>query len=99
MKGYIDRAAALKYLQSRKTHFVDNVGKGWDAGIGAAIEAIEALPAADVAEVRHGRWLLEREPDGTPYCFHCSVCDDDYHYIGIKSATDYCPNCGARMED
>ena len=55
------------------------------------------LKAADVAEVRHGRWILEREPDGTPYCFHCSVCDNDFHHIGIMTATDYCPNCGARM--
>lgn len=46
----------------------------------------------------HGRWLLEREPNGKPYCFHCSVCDGDYHYIGIVTASDYCPNCGAKMD-
>lgn len=63
-------------------------------------ERIELLiPAADVAEVRHGRWILEREPDGTPYCFHCSVCDNDFHHIGIMTATDYCPNCGALMKE
>lgn len=60
---------------------------------------IDAIPSADVAEVRHGRWILEREPDGTPYCFHCSVCDNDFHHIGIMTATDYCPNCGARMDE
>lgn len=48
-------------------------------------------------DVGHGEWLLEKEPDGTPYCFHCSVCDPDFSHIGIKSATDYCPNCGAEM--
>ena len=35
---------------------------------------------------------------GTPYCFHCSVCDNDFHHIGIMAATDYCPNCGTRMD-
>ena len=47
--------------------------------------------------VKHGHWILEREPDGKPYCYHCSVCDNDFRRIGIMSATDYCPNCGARM--
>lgn len=58
---------------------------------------LEDFPTADVAPVRHGRWILEREPNGKPYCFHCSVCDDDFHYIGITVAYDYCPNCGAAM--
>ena len=49
--------------------------------------------------VKHGHWILEREPDGKPYCYHCSVCDNDFRRIGIMSATDYCPNCGARMDE
>ena len=53
----------------------------------------------DVEPVRHGCWILEKEPDGSPYCFHCSVCDGDFHYIGIKTAYDYCPNCGAKMDE
>ena len=59
---------------------------------------VSEIPAEDVAEVRHGTWLLEREPDGKPYCFHCSVCDSDFHHIGIKTASDFCPNCGAKMD-
>lgn len=45
-----------------------------------------------------GEWLLEREPNGKPYCFHCSVCDGDFHHIGIRVATKFCPNCGAKMK-
>ena len=56
-------------------------------------EPVEAEP------VQHGHWWLEREPDGTPFCFHCSACDSDGHHIGIKAATDYCPNCGAKMDE
>ena len=67
--------------------------------ISAEIEQIiDCAPAADVASVVHGRWILERTPDGKPYCFHCSACDSDYHHIGITVATDYCPNCGAKMD-
>lgn len=46
-----------------------------------------------------GVWLLEKEPDGTPYCFHCSVCDPDFSRIDIKTASPFCPNCGAEMEE
>ena len=59
---------------------------------------INNAPTVDAVEVVHGRWLLERTPDGKPYCFHCSVCDDDFHYIGVTTAFRYCPNCGAKMD-
>lgn len=62
------------------------------------LRGFEEIPVADVSPVVHGRWILEREPNGKPYCFHCSVCDSDYHCIGIVVASDYCPNCGAKME-
>ena len=58
----------------------------------------DRIPAADVEEVKHGEWILEREPNGEPYCFHCSVCDDDFHYISIVTKYPYCPNCGAKMD-
>lgn len=48
------------------------------------------LKAADVAEVKHGRWI-----DGV-----CSECGfDAMYYKGIPAQvyTDYCPSCGARM--
>ena len=99
MKEYIERATALDICQKEyedRLRMAEYCGDtvAWNIG-----GAIKSLPAADVAEVRHGRWILEREPDGTPYCFHCSVCDNDFHHIGIMTATDYCPNCGALMKE
>lgn len=60
----------------------------------------EPAPTADVQEVKRGYWIPERDPDENNriQCFHCSVCDDDFHYIGAFVATKYCPNCGARMD-
>lgn len=86
MDEYIKREEAMN-IAFKSPFFSDSL-----------MEEIMAIPAADVAPVRHGRWILEREPGGKPYCFHCSVCDDDFHYIGITVAYDYCPNCGAKME-
>lgn len=59
---------------------------------------MDFIARADVQEVKHGKWMLEREPNGKPYCYHCSVCDNDYHFIGIKTQYRYCPNCGAKMD-
>lgn len=47
----------------------------------------------------HGHWILKNGPDGTLYCFHCSVCDGGFHYIGITTGYDYCPLCGAKMDE
>lgn len=61
---------------------------------------VDDVPTADVQEVKRGYWIPERDPDENNriQCFHCSVCDDDFHYIGAFVATKYCPNCGARLK-
>ena len=63
-------------------------------------DIINEQPTADVQEVKRGYWIPERDPDENNriQCFHCSVCDDDFHYIGAFVATKFCPNCGARMD-
>lgn len=38
-----------------------------DAAI--VLRMIDDAPTADVAPVVHGQWILEREPNGKPYCF------------------------------
>ena len=59
---------------------------------------------ADVVEVRHGEW--EKDPiairdDGEIYDYRCSVCTAKAHkgeYGNYDYITDYCPNCGAKMD-
>ena len=63
--------------------------------IAATIDQIISLsPAADVVEVKHGKWTLEM--DGSGICSKCNrwqvaVWDDD----GWQK---YCGHCGARMD-
>ena len=59
-----------------------------------ARHCVDGKPAADVVEVRHGRWEM------APYngvcdirCSSCGYCPG----IGFYSP-NYCPNCGARMD-
>ena len=78
MKEYIERAVALDVVKRTSGDYV------------AVWSEIVQLPAADVAEVRHGRWIFE--PGKIPYCSECKEYSDD----GDKGAT-FCPWCGDRM--
>ena len=66
-------------------------------GTGDAIDMIEDAPAADVAPVRHGRWVsVAGKRDRI-----CSRCLRNEPY---KNADDdaevfeFCPHCGAKMD-
>lgn len=80
MKEYIEKAALLENLNH--------------AGIlsGFVKFKIERFPAADVAEVRHGRWIENT------FCSCCGGFGEDDKGNIIQSFYNYCPNCGARMD-
>jgi len=53
---------------------------------------------ADVQEVKHGRWLIDRkfgnDVMSDEQMVICSVCGKGIFY----GKQNYCPNCGARMD-
>ncbi len=53
---------------------------------------LERLPAADVAPVRHGRWLPSDVPGSI--LDKCSECGFDTGAFTFR----YCPACGAKMD-
>lgn len=100
-KEYIEREALLKDI-SETVLFSVRGGAELPTpemrGSNKVIDRIKSAPTADVVEVWHGHWILEKEPNGEPYCFHCSVCDEDFRRIDIRAQTPYCPHCGAKMD-
>ena len=59
--------------------------------------AIKTAPTVEAEPVRHGRWEHERLPStsgGSYAVVRCSVCEYQYP----MNETNYCPNCGARMD-
>ena len=50
-------------------------------------EEFDAFPAADVAPVRHGRWIKHEGYD------ECEAC-----HVKAIYGSNYCPSCGARMD-
>ena len=61
---------------------------------------IYEMPTADVAPVRHGRWIE------TPHLYYgakqyeCSLCYSDtfWNKHSIYEKYPHCPNCGAKMD-
>ena len=58
------------------------------------LQIIKDLPAADVAEVVHGRWI----PTEYPFMNECEDCSSCGYRTLYGNGYDYCPNCGAKMD-
>jgi hypothetical protein len=81
--------------QDAVERMVDVIINEFDVGITYAYTLAEDglnLPPADVVPVRHGHWALVGWHKGMKIV-ECSCCKK--RAIG---ATDFCPNCGAKMD-
>lgn len=85
MAEYIKRETVINHLDA----CMDTL---WKPEIVALKCFVEGIPAADVAPVRHGKWIpFHAEFAGDIQ--YCSVCE-----IGFAARTSYCPHCGAVMD-
>ena len=100
MTEYIDKEA-LRRFPIRLNHYDKEHGnEHFVLGIESVLEYAESLPAADVAEVRHGKWVPYEQPLGAGYsipdykpthcCSHCKGLGWEFYAI--------CPHCGAKMD-
>ena len=73
---------------------------------------IQEQPKVDAVPVRHGRWIEHTMSEMTgydpalsgddPVCsYSCSVCGEDCYVsdTGDDILSNYCPNCGAKMDE
>lgn len=56
-------------------------------------EYLDDIPAADVQEVRHGKWEEIRDAYGQLEGWMCKECGRE-----MKAKVNYCPKCGAKMD-
>ena len=54
---------------------------------------LKANPYADAKPVVHAKWLENT------YCSNCNYFAEDENGYIILSFTDYCPGCGAKMDE
>lgn len=93
MDDYINREDAfnIKNYLKRFSCFGDN---GF-VEIEGVLIALSKIPSADVAPVRHGRWIEDKIQIHIEKTYHCSECE--CQAWGEYEKTNYCPNCGAKM--
>lgn len=89
MADYIKREDAIKRFSDIKESGVSFSDAIYLDGVMAVLDTI---PAADVREVRRGRWIRDKWPSGT----HKMICSECSEWSSKKSR--YCPSCGARMD-
>ena len=89
MSDYIKREDAtevyskLYWMHDGLLNFQEELGKVYDE--------ILSIPSADVAPVRHERWVVIDAEE--PRRYGCSECKRL-----SWNMDNYCPNCGARMD-
>lgn len=57
--------------------------------------ALDFIPAADVAPVVHGRWIADGD---FVICSQCEAEMNQKNSLGMENSKNYCPNCGAKMD-
>ena len=92
MSDYISRESAIAVLHYNS-----------DESCASVVSDFEAIPAADVEPVRHGRWISWEDADNcipSPNRHECSVCHDAAQVLAnnIALLSNFCPNCGAKMD-
>lgn len=98
MAEYIEREAVLQAVLELPPK-MDEQGYGW-LGRRGVWQMLLDFPSADVAPVRHGRWI----DDKVAFYLGCSECGCYLEYA-VDTFLDngdhyhYCPNCGASMMD
>ena len=63
-----------------------------------AADCIRYMLAADVAPVRHGRWIDAYPDIESNPMFMYGICSECEFEQGISKYLNYCPNCGAKMD-
>lgn len=104
MAEYIKREDAIKSFLDADTDIMADYGPDYGIECGFSRDRVKeilgSLLAADVAEVRHGRWI---EYPRAHY-FKCSGCKYTVPYrkaifVNGNREYNYCPHCGALMKE
>ena len=91
-KEYIEREAARAWLHEEDFGTPDERWRP-ESEFGALVDA---LPAADVVEVKHGEWIAVPSSDmSIGKAYKCSECGKFRYGVRLPP---YCQECGAKMD-
>lgn len=93
LEGYISREAAVKAANE----WVSEACMAPVMRVSRLFDKLAKVPAADVAEVVHGRWIKDDFlSDDVNNAEKCSRCGELIGWFG--NLPNYCPNCWAKMD-
>ncbi len=92
-----------EYASLRKIEFElcgGNLPEKYKAFVRRVLNDRNLIPAADVAPVVHGHWVVRFEGPYKRRKCYCSHCGKHNGIGGIVKNQEkpYCPNCGAKMD-
>lgn len=98
MAEYIEREALITKFKKMELGEHGLVERLFADGVYAVIAA---FPAADVAPVVHGRWIVQFDGPYKRRRCYCSNCGMHNGIGGIAKNQEkpFCPNCGAKMDE
>lgn len=111
MSDYIERELALRIIIQKQKELcpLGTYGKKYVDGYDREkfddwqeiIDGIESVPAADVTEVKRGKWIQEQikieNMSIVRYRNTCSECGGKADFLLRELHYSYCPHCGAKM--
>ena len=94
MAEYIDKKEAAKVL----AQIAVTTAAAKMRMVAKCINAVELIPAADVAPVVHGKWEVVKVY-GKTALYRCTACKAEMiDYMGREEYHQYCHICGAKMD-
>lgn len=104
MAEYIDREAMAKFISQVRMR-LPHESKDFftrDEMLLNFEQYIRITPPADVAPVKHGKWISKQLDNFRKYKVTCSICGwvgiENYDSYNEPSDFNYCPNCGSKMD-
>lgn len=98
-KKYVDVEAAIDEISRKEGNeyvHIDYGTLGCASNVVSMVEnVLYSMPAADVAPVQHGKWILDGDDEW--HCSECNCCCEDIHFSEMPGYV-YCPQCGAKMD-
>lgn len=90
MAEYIDKVNALSYLKE-KYNEMNGMSAWYYAGFQHAVGLLENFQKSDVSTAVYGKW-----EKWAGSLLSCSACG--HEYLDYLECSNYCPNCGAKMD-
>ena len=97
-KEYIEREVIIRKLNEiGGCDASDEWDKVWDMAIDTAVKAVERLPVAYVAPVKHGHFRRLTFSGDTIICSECKMAYNIFETNGAENF-NFCPHCGAKLD-